>query len=71
MKDNYFNNLFKSTTKTSNYMIKCNICGNKIEHTFLNKVLGTYIKKGGKKITICFECQKKFKTKEEILIQIK
>jgi len=49
-------------------MVKCNICGKKIAETFLGKIVGTYIKdKKGKQHVICFECQKKFKTKEEIL----
>ena len=51
--------------------MKCDICGNKVGETFLSKVLGTYIKKDGKKKLVCFECQKKFKTKEEILENLK
>ena len=48
--------------------MKCEICGNKLEETFLNKILGTYVKdKIGKKHSVCFECQKKLKTKEELL----
>ena len=48
--------------------MKCKICGKKIIETFLGKLLGTYIKdKKGKKQVICFECQKKFKDKKEIL----
>lgn len=47
---------------------KCDICGKKVEETFLKKVLGTYVKdKKGKKHLICPECQKKFPKKEEIL----
>ena len=49
-------------------MAKCEICKKKISETFLGKILGTHIKdEKGKKHTICFECQKKFKTKKEIL----
>jgi len=34
-------------------------------------VLGTYVKdKKGKKHAVCFECQKKFPTKEELLNHI-
>ena len=52
--------------------MKCEICNNKIETTFLNKILGTYVKDdSGKLIAVCFECQKKFKSKEEILKSIK
>ena len=48
--------------------MKCDICSKKIEETFLNKILGTYIKdQKGKTHPICPECQKKLKNKEEIL----
>ncbi|MBD3303833.1 hypothetical protein GF343_01700 [Candidatus Woesearchaeota archaeon] len=48
--------------------MKCEICKNKVGETFLNKPLGTYVKdEKGKKHILCFECQKKLKTKEEIL----
>ena len=48
--------------------MKCEICGKKIEEIFLKKILGTYLKDDkGKKHLICFECQKKFKSKKEIL----
>jgi len=51
--------------------MKCTICNNKIETTFLGKIVGTYIKNSkGKKTSVCFGCQKKFNTKEEILKQI-
>lgn len=54
-------------------MSKCNICGEKITELFLEKIKGTIIKKegSGKKYYLCFECQKKFKTKEEMLKEIK
>ena len=48
--------------------MKCKICSKNIETTFMNKILGTYIKDDkGKKHVVCFECQKKFKDKKEIL----
>jgi len=51
--------------------MKCEICKKKIEETFLKKLLGTYIKDDkGKKHSICFECQKKFSNKEELLKHI-
>jgi len=51
--------------------MKCEICKKRIEETFLKKVLGTYVKdKKGKKHAVCFECQKKFPTKEELLKHI-
>ncbi len=53
-------------------MAKCDICGKNIEQTFLGKVIGTYIKdEKGKKHTVCFECQKKFPKKDELLKAIK
>jgi len=54
-------------------MEKCNLCGNKIPELFLDKIKGTIIKKEGskKQYFICFECQKKFKNKEEILKNIR
>ena len=53
-------------------MAKCDICKNKIAELFLEKIKGTIIKKPGssKQYTVCFECQKKLKTKEEILKQL-
>ncbi len=48
--------------------MKCEICKKRIGETFLNKPLGTYVKdEKGKRHIVCFECQKKLKTKEEIL----
>ena len=48
--------------------MKCSICAKSIDTTFLNKILGTYVKdKNGKLHSVCFECQKKFRSKEEIL----
>jgi hypothetical protein len=48
--------------------MKCEICKKKIEETFLKKILGTYVKdEKAKKHAICFECQKKFPNKEELL----
>jgi ribosome-binding protein aMBF1 (putative translation factor) len=41
--------------------MKCEICGRKIETTFLNKVVGTVARDAkGKKKTVCNECQKKY-----------
>ena len=51
--------------------MKCEICKKKIEEIFLDKILGTYIKdKKGKKHTVCQNCQKEHKTKEELLKKI-
>ena len=52
--------------------MKCEICGKKIEETFLKKILGSYVKdEKGKKHAICKECQSKFNSKKEILENIK
>ena len=52
--------------------MKCSICRKNIGTTFLNKLIGTYVKdEKGKQHSICFECQKKFKTKEELLKGLK
>jgi hypothetical protein len=52
-------------------MVKCEICGKRISETFLRKLIGTYVKDKGKKKAVCFGCQKKFKTKQEILKNLK
>jgi len=54
------------------FVMKCEICKKEIETTFMNKILGTHVKDDkGKKHVVCFECQKKFLTKKEILENIK
>ncbi len=51
--------------------MKCEICKGKINETFLEKPIGTYVKdENGKKHTVCAECQKKFPKKEDILKNI-
>jgi hypothetical protein len=51
--------------------MKCEICKKKIDETFLKKIMGTYVKdEKGKKHAVCFECQKKFPSKEELLKNI-
>ncbi|NQV91294.1 hypothetical protein HQ489_02365 [Candidatus Woesearchaeota archaeon] len=54
-------------------MVKCSICGDKIQELFLEKIKGTIVRKPGtnKQYEICFQCQKKFGSKEELLAQIK
>jgi hypothetical protein len=48
--------------------MKCEICKEKVEETFLKKILGTYIKDSkGKKHVVCKACQSKVKSKEDIL----
>ncbi|HLD71989.1 MAG TPA: hypothetical protein VJA23_00230 [Candidatus Nanoarchaeia archaeon] len=50
-------------------MVKCTICGNKIQELFLEKLKGTIIRKPGseKQYPICFECQKKIRSKGALL----
>jgi uncharacterized protein with PIN domain len=64
---------FKKKSGSEALMAKCNICNNKIAELFLEKLKGTIVKKSGtsKQYAVCFECQKKFQTKEEMLEQIK
>mgnify|MGYP003580851776 CR=1 FL=1 len=39
--------------------MKCAECNREIQETFLKKIIGTYIKKNGKRVAICSDCQKK------------
>ena len=40
---------------------KCIVCNEKIDITFLEKIKGTYIRKGKKLEAICSNCQRKLK----------
>ncbi|MBI4158664.1 hypothetical protein HY500_00205 [Candidatus Woesearchaeota archaeon] len=51
-------------------MVKCEICKEGIETTFLNKIKGTYIKVNKKQKAVCNICQSNH-TKEEILNKLK
>jgi hypothetical protein len=52
--------------------MNCEICNKKLATTFLKKLTGTYVKDDkGKKHTFCFECQKKFPKKEQLLEAMK
>ena len=44
--------------------MKCELCKEKIETTFLEKLKGTYVKVNKKLYTICNNCQKKFSMNE-------
>ncbi|HLC72871.1 MAG TPA: hypothetical protein VJH37_04790 [Candidatus Nanoarchaeia archaeon] len=44
--------------------MKCASCGEKIQELFLEKLRGTYLVKGKKKIPICHLCQQKFTVEE-------
>ena len=49
--------------------MKCEICKSNVEELFLGKIKGTRLQEKGKKKyhVICFDCQKKFNNKEEML----
>jgi hypothetical protein len=50
--------------------MKCDVCGKKIELTFLNKRIGTTMRDAKKKKRdICNECQKKY-SKEELITKL-
>jgi hypothetical protein len=52
--------------------MNCEICNKKLATTFLKKLTGTYVKDDkGKKHAFCFECQKKFPKKEQLLEAMK
>jgi hypothetical protein len=45
--------------------MNCTICKNKIQETFLKKIIGTYVKdKKGKKKPVCKDCQSKLSEQE-------
>lgn len=44
--------------------MKCELCKEKIQETFLEKLRGTYIKVNKKPHAICNNCQKKFSIQE-------
>ena len=44
--------------------MKCDVCREKIEETFLEKIKGTYIGRYKKKKLVCSSCQKKYSLKE-------
>ncbi|MBC8501076.1 MAG: hypothetical protein ISS25_02850 [Nanoarchaeota archaeon] len=47
--------------------MKCDVCGKKVETTFLAKVVGSYIKnKKSKRKLVCNKCQQKY-SKEQLL----
>lgn len=41
--------------------MKCDSCGQKIQTTFMDKIVGTYLRdEKGKRHPVCFECQRAF-----------
>ncbi|HSU72429.1 MAG TPA: hypothetical protein VLJ21_01105 [Candidatus Binatia bacterium] len=52
--------------------MKCAICSATVGETFLKKPIGAYVKDAkGKRHLVCFSCQKKFLTKEQLIAQLK
>ncbi len=51
---------------------KCSICKEDIQELFLDKLKGTIVRKPGesKQYPVCFVCQKKYRTKEELIQQL-
>ncbi len=48
--------------------MKCDICKTTLAMMFLEKIKGTYVKDAkGKLHAVCFDCQKKVGTKEELI----
>lgn len=51
--------------------MKCEICKSKVQQTFLEKPIGTYVKdEKGKKHLVCGECQNKLGSKDKILEEL-
>ncbi|MFH0876091.1 MAG: hypothetical protein V1859_09205 [archaeon] len=49
--------------------MKCAVCKNKIEETFLKKIIGAYIKDSkGKKHPVCAGCQAKLNNSKEKML---
>ena len=44
--------------------MKCELCKENIEKTFLDKIRGIYIKVNSKIKTVCRDCQKKYSMNE-------
>jgi hypothetical protein len=45
--------------------MKCDVCGKKIEITFLNKMIGTSMRDAKKKKrNVCSDCQKRYSPEE-------
>jgi len=48
-------------------MVKCDICGQKVQTTFLGKLVGTVVCVSGKKKYVCQTCQKTHENPKEQL----
>lgn len=51
-------------------LMKCSLCNQKIETTFLDKILGTYFKDAkGKRHAVCVNCQRKHRNNKEAILK--
>ena len=57
-------NIFINENIIHQVMVKCSICNQKIQTTFLNKIVGTIVKKEGKPKHVCSDCQKEHSGKD-------
>jgi len=48
----------------------CDICSSGVERTFLNKLVGGFVKVNGKKRVVCSSCQSKFRSKSDIVKEL-
>ncbi len=49
--------------------MKCSVCKGKIEETFLDKILGTYVKdEKGKKHAVCIHCQREHSNDKDAML---
>ena len=55
---------FINQKKVHHNMAKCDICNQKIQTTFLSKLVGTVVKKEGKPKHVCSACQQEHKGKD-------
>jgi uncharacterized protein with PIN domain len=46
------------------FIMKCEICKEKIEENFLDKIHGIYVKVNSKTFSVCSNCQKNFPISE-------
>ncbi|MDD4877764.1 MAG: hypothetical protein PHO02_01865 [Candidatus Nanoarchaeia archaeon] len=49
--------------------LKCEICGEKIEANFLEKIFGAYVGRGKRKKAVCSSCQKKYGDKVREMVK--
>lgn len=50
--------------------MKCSLCKQKIDATFLDKILGTYVKDAkGKRHAVCVHCQRRHKNNKEAILK--